>query len=451
MNCLPLDLFQKILFSEIAWKDKPTRPITGIAVDSRKVHPNDLFFALPGEKTDGHDFIEEAVAKGASALLVQREMASLPLKVGVAQVSNGIMALQQLASSFLKQLGPTLLALTGSLGKTTTKEFTRACLQACGSVASPEGNGNSQIGLALGAIQTLLQEKEAPKWFVAEMGMSEKGNLSQLIRAFPPEVALVTCIAPVHFFNFQSLQEVAEAKAEIFQSPRCKTSLVNIDSDCADVLVRHAKGQAVTMSMKQPAEYMLHVKEDRLHFFCKGTKVELPKPNLCAPHLFENLLHAMALSSEGGADIACFEEAITRLPRLSKRLEFVEKKGILFINDSYNAAEASTVAALHVLSTRTNRRKIAVLGQMKELGPLSKKCHASVGQAAATSCDRLFCLGEECGPLVEAFRSSNKPHCWAGSLEELIHLLKQELKEGDAVLLKGSNSNRLWTILDSFA
>ena len=451
MNYLPLELFQKLLFSEIIWKEKPTRPITGVAVDSRKVQPNDLFFALSGERADGHDFIEEAISKGASAVLVQREMPNIPLAIGVSKVPNGITVLQQVASSLLQKLGPKLLALTGSLGKTTTKEFTRACLQASGSTVSPEGNGNSQIGLALGAIKALLQEKKAPKWFVAEMGMSEKGNLSQLIRSFPPDVALVTCVAPVHFINFQSLHDVAEAKAEIFQSPQCKTSLVNIDSACVDVLLRKAKGQIVTMSMKQTAEYMLHVKEDRLHFFCRGKKIELPKPGFCAHHLFENLLHAMALSSEGGADIASFEQAITRLPSLSKRLEFIEKKGILFINDSYNAAEASMIAALDVLSETPRKRKIAVLGQMKELGPLSRECHASVGRAATKRCDWLFCLGEECGPLVEAFRTSNKPYYWASNLEELVDLLKKEVKEGDVVLLKGSNSNRLWTILDSFA
>lgn len=452
MNCMPLRQLQNLFHEQLTWMRMPSYPILGVAVDSRKVRPRDVFFALPGEKTDGHHFIKDAVERGASAVIVQRMPDEvLDLKVGVACVDDSIRLLQQVASLFLRSFSPTILALTGSLGKTTTREYTKALLSASGSAVSPEDNCNSQIGLALSCINSLMKVQASPRWFVAEMGMTEKGNISKLISFFPPDVALVTCVSPVHFHNFGSIDDVARAKSEIFQSPQCKTSIVNLDSACSDVLLKEARGRICTVSMKQKASYSLRVDEDCLEFFHEGKTTKFKKPTLCARHLFENLLHAMALATEGGADIEAFGSVLHHMPVVPRRLEFIEKKGILFINDSYNAAVASMVAALDVLHESNKERKVAVLGQMKELGPLSQCSHETVGKTAAEKCDILYCLGEECGPLVEAFSSSGKPFFWAKDLPELVSLLVNNVQRGDVVLLKGSNSNRLWTILDHFA
>ena len=453
MNTGTLDLFQNILKSTITWKKAPVDPIRGVAVDSRKVRPFDLFFALPGEKTDGHLFIKEAIKNGARGIVVEKPLQEdLPSNIGVIYVKEGIGLLQELASLLLQSCSSTILALTGSIGKTTTREYAKALLGATGSVVSPKDNCNSQIGLAMSCINSLIEAKVPPRWFLAEMGMTENGNIAKLISAFPPKVALVTCVAPIHFHNFQMMQDVARAKGEIFQSPQCTTSLVNIDTACPETLLSLARGRVCTLSMKKKATYQLKLHDNSLVFVHEGKERAFRRPPLPAPHQYENLLHAMALAIEGGANIDAFPLVLEHLPVIPRRLEYIEKNNILFINDSYNAAVASTLAALGVLqSEKKEGRKIAILGQMCELGSLSHSSHETIGKRAKECADMLFAVGEECAPLVEAFKSSGKSCIWVQNVQELIPLLEQELKGGDTVLLKGSNSNRLWTIVDHFS
>lgn len=448
MNTLTQESFQSFVRSRIAWQKRPSVPIQGVSIDSRKVIPGDLFVALLGERLDGHTFIHQAIENGASAVICAQPLEEIPEHVGICVCQDTVACLQNIASESLAFVGPKILALTGSLGKTTTREYARTFLELSGPTIASRENYNSQIGLSLTCLKELFSSESLPKWFVAEMGMTEAGNISQLVKLFPPDVALVTGIHPVHIQNFPTIDDLAKAKAEIYQSSHSLISLVNKDSQCASLLFQRASGQIKTMSMKEAADYRLFVDEQTIRLELHGKPYVFAKPPFRAKHQFENLLHAMALALEGGADIDVFSSALERLPIFSRRLELVQRKGVCFINDSYNAAEASMISALEVLASSKGLKKIAVLGQMRELGAYSQPCHARVGTAAIEMCDELFCLGEECGPLVDAFKPSGKPYLWANSLSDLKIHLDRHVKDGDVVLLKGSNSNRLWEILE---
>lgn len=429
----------------------PQKPIAGISVDSRLTKPGDLFFALPGAKTDGHQYVKEALQKGAMGIVSKNMPQGIPEGIGLVLVEDVLQFLQAISRETLVYASPTIVAVTGSLGKSTTKEFTKALLQSCGSTAATEGSCNSQIGLAMSSVNGLLKEKKKVRWFVAEMGMSESGQIANLVSIMPAEICLITNIAPVHAQYFSSVQEIAQAKAEIFSSSRCRVSLVNKDTPYADVLQAAARGELKTLSMKEKASYTLEIEENSLLFEYEGKKARFKKPCFPARHQFENLLHALALACEAGGDIQTFPETISALQMLPKRLEFIKKGSVHFINDSYNASEQSMLAALEVLKTTLGKRKVAILGQMRELGTFSEGCHERVGMKAGEASDLLICLGEECGPLYRAFHKSGKDAYWVSSLEEIHTLLPTLIREDDVVLLKGSKSNKLWEVVDQFS
>lgn len=442
-----LSIFQKICPFTI----QPQRPIEGISVDSRVTKQGDLFFALPGAKTDGHQYVQEALQRGAIGIVSKHNLENLPEGVGLLMAEDVLHVLQSISREVLAYVSPRTVAITGSLGKSTTKEFTKTLLQACGSTVATEGSCNSQIGLAMSSVNGLMKEKEPVRWFVAEMGMSEKGQIANLVTIVPPEICLVTNIAPVHVQYFSSVQEIAKAKAEIFSSPRCRISLINKDSPYVEVLEKSARGEVKTLSMKEKASYSLAIEESSLLFEHEGKRIRFPKPAFPARHQFENLLHALALACEAGGDVHAFSEALSALKMLPKRLEFIEKAGVRFINDSYNASECSMMSALDVLKTTSGKRKVALLGQMRELGSFSIGCHERVGRKAREVSDLLICLGEECGPLYHAFQESGKPSYWASSLGEIHALLPTLIQEEDVVLLKGSKSNKLWEVVEQFS
>ena len=451
MNTVVPQLLLEILQKENVFLKVPKGVITGVAVDSRNVRPGDLFFALPGAKTSGNLFIQSAIQNGAVAVVTSEIPCNIPEGIGILVDNDPLQVLHNTARVFMKHLGPQILAITGSLGKSTTKEFTKSLLSACAPTAATEASCNSQIGLAMSSINALMQSKNVPRWFVAEMGMSEKGELARLVTIVPPEIALITTISPVHAHFFESEQAIAEAKAEIFSSSRCHTSLINSDSPYFEVLVNAAKGKVKTMSMKKKASYSLQIEDATILFEYEGKRIRFKKPRFQARHQFENLLHALSLSCEAGGDVNYFQSAIDSLQMLPRRLENIQKGGVHFINDSYNAAELSMMSALDVLKDSKGKRKIAILGQMRELGNFSQKVHERVGLKAKEASDILICLGEECGPLFEAYKDSKKPAYWFSTLSEIHTILPNMLQEGDVVLLKGSKSNKLWEVVEQFS
>ncbi len=420
--------------------------ITGVATDSREVQPGQLFVALKGQKVDGHDFVKDALEKGAAVALVSEDM---HLRAPLIRVQDPLCAMQNLARWHINRTRAERIAVTGSLGKTTTKEFLYSILKSKYKVACTSGNQNSQVGMAASLLTNVIGDED---YIVVEMGMTHSGHIKKLVDIVPPDMALLTEIALVHAENFESIHGIAKAKAEIFSHPKTRLAIMSRDSACADYLQLLCKCPSMTYSMREKeADFYLEIVQNALELTVQGNATKLPYVQLPAPHVYLNLLAACAMASCCNMSPEEIGKALSTITMPPKRLEHVQKGGISFINDSYNAAEQSLKAALsYIKSQPANKRKIAVIGQMRELGRFSESCHKAVGEHALDCVDELYLLGEECAPIERICKAANKPCKWFIDFNELAATLQAELEPDDLVLLKGSRSNGLWRVIDYF-
>ena len=426
------------------------KKITGVAVDSREVKPGNVFFALSGQKTNGHCYLEDVAKKGALAAVVEKSYQGPSFGLRLIRVNHPLEALQAAAKKRLQETSVKVIAVTGSLGKTSTKEFLYALLKESYKVTASSGNKNSQIGLALVCLNELQGDEE---YLVLEMGMSMKGHIEKLVQIAPPQIALITYVALVHAENFASIDEIAKAKAEIFSSPKTELAFINYDSDCRDVLISSVRSSYKTYSLQKDskADFYLQRSESQLVLFEGRQQIELPFIKLPAEHMYMNLLAALAVASSCGVSKEAMKEALLKLEIPKARLQEVSKKGVLFINDAYNAAEVSMKGALLALKARADgKRKVAILGHMRELGTFSAACHKRVGECALESVDRLICLGEDCKELVAVWESKKRQVNWFLDFDEMMHFIKEEVQEGDLVLVKGARSLQLEKVIESF-
>jgi UDP-N-acetylmuramoyl-tripeptide--D-alanyl-D-alanine ligase len=443
-------MLQKLVCDTFALNDSViASPIRAICIDSRQIQKDDLFFALSGSATDGHYFLHEVAKGGARAAVIASDyMGPIPKGLPVIRVKDTLLALQMLAKAAIASCNATKIAITGSVGKTTTKEFVSAFLRCRSKVLQTEGNQNSQIGLAVSLLNNFQGDEN---YIVAEMGMTQPGHIPKLTKIVPPQVALITRVELVHAQNFESIEKIAEAKAEIFGRDETTACIYNADSPCAGLLAQRSKGgRAFSMNGAPNAFWHLEVLDDALVCMEGEEKFVLPKPNFLARHVYENLLAAIAVARTVQVSWEDIKETIPTLRLLRNRLEKIEVRDICFINDSYNASEVSMISALSVLGNHSPSRRIAVLGRMGELGPFSDGCHKRVGEHALKNADLLFCLGEECAPMIETWRKEKKDCFWTYSLTDLIDELHKRALPGDVVLLKGSRTNCLWKVVEHF-
>lgn len=419
-------------------------------VDTRLLQPGDLFFALPGSQTDGHFFLNQAASQGAAGFIVDLEYKGDVYGVPCIRVPNVLKALQHLAKQTLAKAKPQVVAVTGSVGKTTTKEFLAALLQSKFNVMYSPGNSNSQIGLPLAILNN---SNETPEIALLEMGLSEKGQISELVKIAPPDIAIITTTALVHAQNFDSLEAIGEAKAEIFSHPKTRLGILDHEIPNFQQICKASPCFKVSFSTKfSAADYYLEEDSNRLRI--KGQRfstVEISDLKVQGKHNRHNFLAAAIAARHLGMTWEEIDGAASNLVLPKMRLEIVEKSGILFINDSYNASEKSVKAALESLSDiKKNGKKVAVLGEMLELGKFSDGCHRSVGEHSLNFVDAVVCYGEKTKPIQEVWQDAGKPVLFAKDFEDLIDVLKSFLKKGDTVLLKGSRSNGLWNVLKKF-
>jgi UDP-N-acetylmuramoyl-tripeptide--D-alanyl-D-alanine ligase len=425
--------------------------MTGVSVDSRETRPGDLFFALPGNVTDGHVFLDEVARKGAFGAVISKDyQGPLPPFLPVSRVDDPLQMLQELARLLVREVGAKVIAVTGSIGKTTTKEFIRTILSVGTSVAGTNANNNSQIGLPLSLINSI---RGGEQWLVVEMGMTNAGHIRRLIQIAPPDIAIVTMVALVHVENFEDLSQIAKAKAEIFEHSRTTWNLYNADTPHADVLASIGYGKKRSFSTKNDpqAYWSLAIGDGTVTIREGSVQTTLPCPMFPARHVYDNMLAAIATVRTVGLGWDAIEEALPLLTLPKMRLEKKRCQGIWFINDAYNACELSMISALDVLSDHAPARRVAVLGQMRELKTFSEECHRRIGEKALGTADVLYCLGKECEPIVKKWKEAGRSCFWTLSLDELKAQLKEDLEAGDVVLLKGSRANELWKVLDCFA
>ncbi|MDR3623716.1 MAG: UDP-N-acetylmuramoyl-tripeptide--D-alanyl-D-alanine ligase [Chlamydiales bacterium] len=441
---LPLSV--KSIGELLNYKIDDSKIVLGVSVNSKLVKKQDLFFALPGSKQDGHSFLQEVSQRGAVAAIVSSNYSGDDFGLSLIKVFDVLKALQRLAEWYLHFHRPKVVGITGSLGKTTTKDFTTTLLRSRYKVGCTPGNANSRIGVPL----SILGMQEPCDILVVEMGQSEPGDLKSLVQVVPPDIAVITTVAYVHACNFESLQQIAISKAEILSHPATKVGIVNKSMPFVQDVCKSGACIKRTFSCNDKnADHYIKKEEDRAHIYYKQKKCISIPWSIMGDHNLQNYLAAVVVARECLVSYEEIKMASENLRLPHNRLERIEKKGITFINDAYNASEQSVCAALSSLpKPHPGKKKIAVLGDMKELGKFSESAHRVVGKYALQYVDQLFCLGDGCQVMQEYWDLAKKTIVFAENKEDLIMRLKASIEPGDVVLIKGSRSHGLDSLIE---
>lgn len=418
-----------------------------VAIDSRRVARGSLFFALPGHRFDGHDYLCEAAERGAVAAVVQRECPDAPLPL--IRVEETTRALQGAAHCYLRHVGaPQVVAITGSVGKTTVKEFTAALLRQKYRVGLSPGNQNSQVGLPL----SLFDVEGEEEWLVLEMGLSGPGHIRRLVEIAPPKIALITCVELTHAAFFNNLESIARAKGEIFAEEGCQQGIFCSDIPAAEEVRAIGSCSKISFSVDSPAaDYLLDLGSGEIGLWTGGKEVLRASWSLPGLHNRYNFCCAALLAHACGMEWEEIAAGVGQLQLPKMRFERVEKRGVTLFNDAYNACERSVVAALDSLpEPKAGGRRIALLGSMRELGPFSLEGHRSVARRALERVDLLICYGEESSAMADVWREAEREVVSVSERDELLFALREQARAGDVVLVKGANSHKLWTIVENF-
>lgn len=415
----------------------------GAENDSRKIRPGQLFVALKAAR-DGHDFIGKAMEAGAAAALGERQLPGVPMLV----VPDSLTALQELAAHWRSTLtGTRFIALTGSVGKTTTKEMTAAACAAVYRTQWTQQNFNNEIGVP----RTLLDLEPSTEAAVVEMGMNHAGELSALTRLTRPDVAVITNIGSMHIENLGSREGICRAKLEILEGlAPGGTAVLHGD----EPLLRAAAPACRTLWFGLDPNNELHAEDVQLTptgssftavGFGQRVAVSLPAPGR---HNVVNALAAMLAAHCVGVPLEAAAKALGSFVNTGDRLRTYEQDGYTVIADCYNAGPESMQAAFAVLrSLPTAGRRIAVLADMLELGDFAPAAHRSVGELAAAVADAVLAYGPLSRELTAA-AGAKAQHF--DSREALLAALRAEAKPGDVLLFKGSHGMHLETVLDRF-
>lgn len=403
---------------------------TNFQIDSRLIKENDVFFALKGERTDGHLFLEEVAKKKAKAVVISKDYKLLQkLDLEVIRVENVLDCLQELAKESLKDSKAKKIAITGSMGKTTTKEYTSILLSGEFSISKTYKSYNSQGGFPI----ALLNINKNVDFLVLEMGMDEKNEIKKLLKIVAPDLSVLTQLVKYHQ-NFDDIEELGFAKKEIFTHPRTKIKLIN--KKLKD-LHPFKNENYLTFSIEdKKADFYLDIKNE--YFYEMGKKIKLVLP-FKETHLLEDLTASISICRLVNEK---YENIFKQFHLLkSERLRFEKKivKETLFILDCYNALPEATIAAIENLP-KVNGKKIAVLGSHLKLGKSSEKAHEEIIEIAKKNVDEIICFGMEWNHIKNLKIFSD--------FETLAKYLKDIMKKDDVVLIKGSNILYMEKILD---
>jgi UDP-N-acetylmuramoyl-tripeptide--D-alanyl-D-alanine ligase len=429
----------------------------GVTFDSREVGPGDLFVAMPGTVHDGHSFVAQAFAAGAAGALV-----SQPVDGPHVLVEDAAAALTAMAVSARRRMAGKVLGVTGSVGKTSTKEALAAALQrGCrGTVHKSVKSYNNHTGVPL----SLARMPREADYAVLEMGMNNAGEIRELTRLVRPHVALVTAIASAHIENLGSIEAIADAKGEIFAGLEPEgIAIIPEDSRQRDRLVRAARGHAdrvVTFGLSHEADITaLHaVRSEGGGFLITARLLDSELTYTLSQrgeHWVANSLAVLAGVEAVGCDVAAAGLALADMSGLKGRGErHVLRLGngeALLIDESYNANPASMAATLKSLGAEEAARRIAVLGPMRELGEHAEQLHADLADPViGAKVDRLILIGDDMAPLARAL-GNRIAIDRAANVDEAADLLLAILAAGDAVLVKASNSVGLAKLVDRVA
>jgi UDP-N-acetylmuramoyl-tripeptide--D-alanyl-D-alanine ligase len=430
----------------------PEEVARGYSIDSRTVGPGQLFFAVKGERLDGHDFVESALEKGAVAAVVRKDrLGRYRERARLLAVEDTLMALQTLAMGVRKRWGKPLIGVTGSMGKTTTKEAIAHVLSRRLRVLKSEGNFNNHFGLPL----MLLKLEPEHDVAVIEMGMSHTGEILALAKIAQPEIGVVTNVAPVHLEFFDSVAGIARAKYELIESlPAGGTAVLNADDEYVSQFGRDFKGKVVMYGTRATADVRGENVRSR---GAEGTEfdvviggvrehAELP---LVGEHNVLNALAAVAVGLERGLKPSEAVGALAGLTAADKRGEVLRLGNITVINDCYNCNPKALNAMVDVLAAMAAKRRIAAVGAMLELGPTEEELHRQAGRhIAERKIDLLLGVRGPAQAMVEAARQAGIRAEFVSTSEEAGEWLAREARNGDVVLMKASRGVKLEKALE---
>lgn len=430
--------------------------VTGVTFDSREVGTGDLFVAMPGTAHDGHKFVEGAYAAGAAGAVV-----SVPVDGPHVLVDDTAVALEALARTARARTKATVIGVTGSVGKTSTKEALAAALDRCnpGKVHRSVKSYNNHTGVPL----SLARMPRDSDYAVLEMGMNNAGEIAALTRLVRPHVALVTAIAPAHIENLGSEEAIADAKAEIFEGLEDEgVAIVPNDTPHRERLVRAARKHAdriVTFGRGDADVHAIHAVSDGGGSLITAALLERDLTFTISQrgdHWVSNAMAVLATVEAVGGDVALAGLALADMAGLKGRGQRfrvpINGGELLLIDESYNANPASMAATLKSLGAEPGaERRIAILGPMRELGEHSDAMHAGLAPAiTAARVDRLILIGEEMAPLADQLHGETDVER-AASVDEATDAFLRFARAGDAVLVKASNSVGLAKLVDRVA
>ncbi len=436
---------------ELVAGDLDTR-IAGVSTDTRTITPGSLFVALTGENSDGHKFLADALSKGAVGVVVSRKVEAKCLAI---RVPDTLLALGDIAAFYRSKFKPIIVGVTGSVGKTTTKEMIAAVAAAKGPVLKNEGNFNNEIGLPL----TMLNLASRHKTAVVEMAMRGAGQIDYLAKIARPSIGVITNIHMSHIELLGSLDAIADAKGELLDHlPNDGTAILNADDAYFDYLRRRANCRVIAFGESPQSD----VRAVSSGIDSKGCchfdvvtptgsfDVHVPVPG---EHNIKDALSAIAVGEELGIAHADIKSALASFKAPEKRSNVIpSRRGFVIIDDTYNASPASVRSALKTLSMMEGERKIAVLGDMLELGDHAVHVHMEIGQAVREcGIDALFTVGELAGVIARGAIDAGMPIAAVTEFEDSAQAAKEvptKVRERDVVLVKGSRAMKMERIME---
>jgi UDP-N-acetylmuramoyl-tripeptide--D-alanyl-D-alanine ligase len=428
--------------------------VNKIGTDSRTIKPDELFVALRGENFQGHDFVEAAAKAGAAGALVDLNWpGTVPTTFALLRATDTLQAYQTLAANYRKSLALKVLAITGSNGKTSTKDFAASVLARRFRVTKTEGNFNNHVGLP----RTILEATSEDEIAVWEIGMNHPGEIATLSKIAVPDAAIITNIGVAHIEFMGSREAIAVEKGALAEAVEQQgTVILNADDSFSKGIAERTRAKVVFAGITGGAVQAIEIRqssEGAEFTIVEGAhrcRAQLP---VAGSHMVQNALLAVAAGRAFGLSIEECAAGLAAAPLTKARLQIKEIGGVQFLDDSYNANPDSMKAALRTLvELDAEGKRIAVLGEMRELGTESERGHREVGETAATlGVDQLITIGDTAELIAEGARSAGLDKVSsARSTDEAAKLLGDIAEPGDLVLIKGSRAARTEKVIEQF-
>lgn len=425
---------------------------SGVTTDSRKIIDGVLFVALKGENFNGEDFAEESLKKGAAAVLVSNSAKKISGGI-ILQVEDTLTAYQKISQIWRERFKIPIVAITGSNGKTTTKDLTAAALSSLGEIQKTSANFNNEIGVPL----TLLGISEKNRAAVVEIGMRGLGQIENLAKIVQPTIGIVTNVNETHIEILKSVENIAKAKGELVEAiPAGGTVILNADNNFTAEMKKIAKNgvKIISYGIDSPADLVAEnilIKEVSTEFNLRyGGKIFEFEVPVIGRHNVSNSLAAIAAGLTLGISLKNIQKGFSTLATTKMRFEVIRRDGVTIVNDAYNASPASMRAAIQTVNEIYDGRKIAVLGDMLELGEISEKVHREVGaELFENNFEILITLGELGKFIADGAKIAGMKNIFVTSThEDAAKKILEIMQDGDTILFKASHGMHFEKIIE---